>query len=61
MYQNGVDIRTLQSVLGHARVDTTMIYTHIADQHVREASERNPLAHMTRGKLAAKKEESEDS
>lgn len=50
MYQNGVDIRTLQNVLGHARVDTTMIYTHIADQHIREAAERNPLAHMTRGK-----------
>jgi|GEM_PF-4567484 len=50
MYQNGVDIRTLQNVLGHARVDTTMIYTHIADQHVREAAERNPLAHMTRSK-----------
>lgn len=50
MYQNGVDIRTLQSVLGHARVDTTMIYTHIADQHVREAAERNPLSHITRKK-----------
>lgn len=50
MYQNGVDIRTLQNVLGHARVDTTMIYTHIADQNVRDAAERNPLAHVTRGR-----------
>lgn len=49
MYQNGVDIRTLQNVLGHARVDTTMIYTHIADQNVRDAAERNPLSHVTRG------------
>lgn len=46
MYQNGVDIRTLQNVLGHVRLDTTMIYTHVDDIHVREAIERNPLSQM---------------
>ncbi len=50
MYQNGVDIRTLQTVLGHSQVDTTMIYTHIADQNVRDAAELSPLAHKTRKK-----------
>ncbi len=50
MYQNGVDIRTLQTVLGHSQVDTTMIYTHIADQNVKDAAERSPLAHKTRKK-----------
>lgn len=44
MYQNGVDIRTLQDVLGHEQVNTTMIYTHIEDENVREAVNKNPLA-----------------
>lgn len=60
MYQNGVDIRTLQNVLGHARVDTTMIYTHIADQNVRDAAERNPLSHVTRGQKPAADSPDED-
>ena len=34
MYQNGVDIRTLQSILGHSSVDTTMIYTHIENENI---------------------------
>ena len=40
MYQNGVDIRTLQSILGHSSVDTTMIYTHIENENMREAAAR---------------------
>lgn len=44
MYQNGVDIRTLQSILGHTSVNTTMIYTHIEDSSLREAAAKNPLA-----------------
>lgn len=44
MYQNGVDIRTLQNILGHTSVDTTMIYTHIEDKNIREAAAKNPLA-----------------
>ena len=50
MYQNGVDIRTLQNVLGHVRLDTTMIYTHIDDVHVKEAAERNPLSRLQQAK-----------
>lgn len=44
MYQNGVDIRTLQNVLGHTSVSTTMIYTHIEDESLRQAASKNPLA-----------------
>ncbi|MBE6936461.1 MAG: tyrosine recombinase XerC [Ruminococcaceae bacterium] len=43
MYQNGVDIRTLQEFLGHEQVNTTMIYTHIENVAIREAVDANPL------------------
>ncbi|MFN0126768.1 MAG: tyrosine-type recombinase/integrase [Verrucomicrobiales bacterium] len=32
LLQNGTDIRTLQSLLGHSSVETTMIYLHILDR-----------------------------
>ena len=47
MYQNGVDVRTLKEVLGHENLDTTMIYTHVVDQNLRDAAEANPLNHVT--------------
>ena len=43
MYQNGVDVRTLKEVLGHENLDTTMIYTHVVDENLRDAAMRNPL------------------
>ncbi len=44
MYQNGVDVRTLKEVLGHENLDTTMIYTHVVDDNLRDAAEKNPLS-----------------
>ena len=44
MYQNGVDVRTLKEVLGHENLDTTMIYTHVIDQNLKDAAQKNPLA-----------------
>lgn len=45
MYQYGqVDIRLLQQILGHESVATTEIYTHLDDDQLHQAVEKNPLA-----------------
>ena len=50
MYQKGgVDVRTLQAILGHTSLSTTQIYTHIADRQIIEGLKANPLAHAHPG------------
>ena len=45
MYQYGqVDIRALQELLGHESIATTEIYTHVNNDQIRSAVEKNPLA-----------------
>ena len=44
MLQNGVDLRTLQELLGHEHLNTTEIYTHIEDTQLRSAADAHPLA-----------------
>ncbi len=45
MYQHGnVDVLLLKEILGHENLSTTQIYTHIADDQVRQAMQANPLA-----------------
>jgi integrase/recombinase XerD len=41
LLENGVDIRYIQSLLGHAKPETTMIYTHIKRKDLMEI--QNPL------------------
>jgi len=44
MLQNGVDVRTLQELLGHEHLNTTQIYTHIENSSLRDAAMRSPLS-----------------
>jgi site-specific recombinase XerD len=48
MLQNGVDVRTLQEVLGHEHLNTTQIYTHVDSDALRTAAQANPLGGMKR-------------
>ena len=48
MLQNGVDVRTLQEVLGHEHLNTTQIYTHVDSDSLRTAAQANPLGNLSR-------------
>lgn len=45
MYQQGhVDIRILKDILGHERLETTEIYTHVSNEQMANAVKANPLS-----------------
>ncbi len=39
LVEGGCDLRTVQELLGHQRIGTTEIYTHVAGHHLRETFE----------------------
>jgi integrase/recombinase XerD len=48
MLDNGADLRFIQVMLGHARLDTTTIYTQVAIRKLKEVYERTHPARMMR-------------
>ncbi len=44
MLQNGVDVKSVQEVLGHTQLNTTQIYTHIESTELKLAAEANPIS-----------------
>lgn len=59
MLGNGVDVRTLQELLGHEHLNTTQIYTHVDNTELRIAADANPLGRFHPGDDDKKKPEKE--
>ena len=60
MLQNGVDVRTLQEVLGHEHLNTTQIYTHVDNEDLRTAARANPLGKLKKENIQNDSAENQD-
>ena len=44
LYKSGVDIRLLQVLLGHSRIETTQIYTNLHNESLMNAMQGHPMS-----------------
>ena len=51
LLKEGIDVRTLQEIAGHADIATTQIYTHVAQVDLKRQMNKHPLAKKVEGKL----------
>ncbi len=59
MLENGADIRYIQSMLGHARLDTTQIYTQVSIRALKQIHDATHPARMERVKKIVDAEDDE--
>ncbi|HEX9640678.1 MAG TPA: site-specific tyrosine recombinase XerC [Candidatus Krumholzibacteria bacterium] len=57
MMENGADVRLIQEMLGHAKLETTQIYTHVSIRQLQEIHERTHPA----AKIGKREKPSEDA
>lgn len=56
MLSGGVDVKTVQEVLGHENLNTTQIYTHIESTELKIAAQANPLSKLDFSEESAEEE-----
>jgi integrase/recombinase XerD len=62
MHENGADIRFIQEILGHVKLETTQIYTHVSIRTLQQVhATTHPAAHLGRNENLSAKAMSPDA